>query len=67
MIFLAPVVLAAAALSGLVFPATFAGAAGGGERPVMFANARAPGVALQGILAVSGGNGGSRSSASSGS
>jgi alpha/beta superfamily hydrolase len=40
--FLAPVVLAAAALSGLVFAATFAGA---------------PGIALQGMLAVPGGNG----------
>jgi alpha/beta superfamily hydrolase len=55
--FLAPAVLAAAALSGLVLPATFAGAAGGAERPVMFASAGAPGVALQGMLAVPGGNG----------
>lgn len=55
--FLAPVVLAAAALSGLVFPATFAGAAGGAEGPVMFASAGAPGIALQGMLAVPGGNG----------
>lgn len=53
--FLAPVVLAVSALSGLNFPATFAGAAGGSERAVMFASAGAPGVALEGIVAVPGG------------